>query len=333
VTTLNTHFQTTGHDGRLPYHAGCPVCRAERLCGTVPDGPVISRRTQAATVAAVVALVPAFGVAPAFAGDGETTVGTQDPGTPGTPVDPTDNPNWKPPEAPERVMQDGGPVVDTDAQTNDGEGDPIDTGGGPADPGAATPSQPGQNDSSVPAGLTPDNAQAPQPQPVPPTPAATPPAPAPIPPPAPAPAAPAPPQAAPPKRAAKPRPERDRVVRRHKAKRDRPPAPAVAPRAQQAPTPAPASGAPKPQPMAKTSVPTAAAVRSVATTPVPIPRGSSYTVRAGDSLWSVARRIAGRDASPAKVAEAVHRIWNTNADRIASGDPNMLPVGTMLQIP
>jgi len=341
VTALNTHLKAIDH-GQLSYHPRCPVCRAERLCGTVSDGPVISRRTQAAAVAAVVALVPALGAAPALAGDGETTVGTQDPGTPGTPVDPTDNPNWKPPAAPKRVMNDGGPVVDTESPTNDGEGDPIDTGGGPGDPGAGTPSQPGQNDSTVPAGLTPDNAQAPPPQPAPPTPAPPPPAPAPTPPPTPAPAAPAPtaapPQTTPPNPAGKPKPKPKpkpgRAAGRHTAKRDRQPVPAVAPRTRQAPTPAaPAAVGAEPQAVARVAVPAAAPVHSVATTAAPVKRGHSYTVRAGDSLWSIATRIAGPDATPAKVAATVHRIWNTNADRIASGNPNMLAVGTTLQIP
>jgi nucleoid-associated protein YgaU len=60
--------------------------------------------------------------------------------------------------------------------------------------------------------------------------------------------------------------------------------------------------------------------------------GEAYRVRAGDSLWSIAERLLGAGASPAKLAREVHRLWSLNGDRIATGDPDLLPVRTVLRL-
>ena len=51
---------------------------------------------------------------------------------------------------------------------------------------------------------------------------------------------------------------------------------------------------------------------------------------AGESLWTIATDLLGRDATAAQVAREVHRLWQLNRDRIATGDPDLLPVGTTL---
>jgi hypothetical protein len=63
--------------------------------------------------------------------------------------------------------------------------------------------------------------------------------------------------------------------------------------------------------------------------------GSSATVviRAGDSLWAIAQKIVGPRASNAAVEKELVSIWNLNAGRIGTGDPNLIFPGTRLQLP
>jgi LysM domain len=58
----------------------------------------------------------------------------------------------------------------------------------------------------------------------------------------------------------------------------------------------------------------------------------SHTVNPGDSLWSIAKALRGKDASNAEIAREVNRLWNLNADRIATGNPDLLLVGTRLKL-
>jgi nucleoid-associated protein YgaU len=55
-----------------------------------------------------------------------------------------------------------------------------------------------------------------------------------------------------------------------------------------------------------------------------------HVVQAGESLWSIARKLLGPDASPAQIARQVERLWELNKDRIGTGDPDVLKVGTRL---
>jgi nucleoid-associated protein YgaU len=55
-------------------------------------------------------------------------------------------------------------------------------------------------------------------------------------------------------------------------------------------------------------------------------------VRPGDSLWSIARRLLGPDASAGRIAREVNRLWELNRERIATGDPDLLMVGTKLRL-
>jgi nucleoid-associated protein YgaU len=58
-----------------------------------------------------------------------------------------------------------------------------------------------------------------------------------------------------------------------------------------------------------------------------------YTVQPGDNLWAVARRVLGPDASQARVAALVDRIWALNSARIGTGSPDLIRVGQVLSLP
>src|SRR3954453_2995424 len=55
MASLNAHLHQSEDHGRLAFHPDCPMCRAERLSGTLPVQGVVTRRTQAAVVATLLA--------------------------------------------------------------------------------------------------------------------------------------------------------------------------------------------------------------------------------------------------------------------------------------
>jgi hypothetical protein len=59
----------------------------------------------------------------------------------------------------------------------------------------------------------------------------------------------------------------------------------------------------------------------------------TVVIRAGDSLWAIAQRIVGPSASNAAVEKELVSIWNLNAGRIGTGDPNLIFPGTHLRLP
>jgi nucleoid-associated protein YgaU len=61
-------------------------------------------------------------------------------------------------------------------------------------------------------------------------------------------------------------------------------------------------------------------------------RSRFYVVQPGDSLWSIAKRLLGGDPSAGRIAREVNRLWTLNRSRIATGDPNLLMVGTRLEL-
>ncbi|MBS1861127.1 MAG: LysM peptidoglycan-binding domain-containing protein [Actinobacteria bacterium] len=58
----------------------------------------------------------------------------------------------------------------------------------------------------------------------------------------------------------------------------------------------------------------------------------SHTVRPGESLWSIATALLPPGAGNADIAREVRRLWRLNADRIGTGDPNLILVGTELRL-
>jgi nucleoid-associated protein YgaU len=57
-----------------------------------------------------------------------------------------------------------------------------------------------------------------------------------------------------------------------------------------------------------------------------------HVVVAGESLWSIANDVLGGRATVAQVAREVNRLWELNRARIGTGDRDLLPVGTRLEL-
>jgi Tfp pilus assembly protein FimV len=57
-----------------------------------------------------------------------------------------------------------------------------------------------------------------------------------------------------------------------------------------------------------------------------------HVVMAGESLWSIASDLLGPRATVAKVAREVNRLWDLNRARIGTGNRDLLPVGTRLEL-
>jgi LysM domain len=65
----------------------------------------------------------------------------------------------------------------------------------------------------------------------------------------------------------------------------------------------------------------------------PFPAGvHNHVVEPGESLWSIAKRLLEADASAVRIARAVSHLWELNKDRIGTGDPDLLLVGTKLRL-
>jgi hypothetical protein len=59
---------------------------------------------------------------------------------------------------------------------------------------------------------------------------------------------------------------------------------------------------------------------------------SIVVVKPGDSLWSIARRLIGPQASNEAVEQKLLSIWDANFRRIGTGDPNLIFPGTRLAV-
>lgn len=56
-------------------------------------------------------------------------------------------------------------------------------------------------------------------------------------------------------------------------------------------------------------------------------------MQSGDCLWLIAERALGPDADDEQVAAAVERIWQRNAQRIGTGNPDLIYPGQTLDLP
>jgi LysM domain-containing protein len=329
--SLTRHLLEPGDHGRLPFHPSCPVCRQERLLGTLSQEPVVSRRTQAVLASGVLAFSAG---APGFAGaavpdrQAEGIAAPEDPAV-GEIDDPAFDPGGE-----TSLPFETAPAPSETADEDDGAGapidaEPVDDPDGRLAPLGAEGGAPTVDDASpLPEDVPPateDGASDVTGTPIPP--ATVPPAVGEV-------TGPDPPSA-PPARGTERRESGNRAKRDRRSRQERPDA--QVPQQETAVTQAPA---PPPEAVdANPTVPathTASASQTVAV--AGSERGSSlrdarvYVVQQGDSLWSIAKRLLGADASPARIAWEVDRLWSLNRERIATGDPDLLHVGTELRL-
>jgi hypothetical protein len=112
--SLGRHLVEAGEHGGLPFHSDCPVCRVQRLHGTVPDPVVVPVRARAGIVAAVLALAP---LSTPLAGVASAATPPQTSATDPN-YDPDSDPDFAPdPNAPPVPEDDGD--VDPDGDLDD----------------------------------------------------------------------------------------------------------------------------------------------------------------------------------------------------------------------
>lgn len=338
MASLTVHLLQPGDHGGLAFHPECPVCRRDRLSGTPPQDAFVSRRTKALLAAGVVAVwsaSPTAGLATEpDQEEAEAMVPDQVAAT-GSPSDP--------------VFDPGGaddPVVEVPVTAAPAPTDPDDEAG-PVEQEPATDEvlpivDPGDRD-EVPDQPQEQEPEAADPTPTP-TPAATPPAPD-APPSVPdagasppevvssAPAADTPVVPPAPERHKSGLEPRRELARDGKQDRQTPSHPVGAPAV-------PAIPAPQPQPVAYASAPPATAAPEVEPAAAATVRHEGrarrvervHVVQRNESLWSIAKDLLGKDASAARIAREVNRLWELNSGRIGTGDPDLLLSGTRLVV-
>jgi LysM domain len=295
MSSLSVHLRQPEDHSGLPFHPSCPVCRRDRLAGSLDGDEIVSRRTQAAIAVGLLAFSGVGGPAVAVAAgpdediDGsaevvqspapeadmdETTSGWTDGGAaptddePSAPESEEASPEPTPREpAVEPVAEAPDEVEDPDALT-DPASEPIALAAPPVEDPAAT------TDAAAPGGIRVDTAE---------------------------------------------HAKRGRQVERTK--------PAAQPRVVvSAPTPVVA-------PAPTTAVPVRVVAGTNQDTVDQVKSGDRFhVVQRGESLWSIASDRLGEHGGTAQIAREVDRLWELNEDRIASGNPDLLYTGTRLRL-
>jgi nucleoid-associated protein YgaU len=310
MRALSAHLRDPEAHARFGFHPSCPICRSERLCGTLASDAVFPQRVRA-TLAASVLAVTSVGPAPALAG--EPDLEQDGPAAAQTAGDRTTSPDDEP----------GGEAAELpDQGSTTGSAPP-----GPHDDGAwVGQPPPGSDDDDAPPAqakangrtidkrdeaVTASGNEQPTAPAVPP--AVQPPAPTAMNQPLAPASSPLASEAAAPRAPAKTR-ARGNLRHTHRHQTAAAAAPVAVLAVASAPTPPASAAAPTP------------------TTDHAVPNDRSHTVHPGESLWSIASDVLGPGARPARIAREVHRLWELNKDRIATGDPDLLMIDTHLKL-
>lgn len=309
MNSLNEHLRAGAFHDRLPFHASCPICIDRRLHGQLDAATLVSVRTQAAVVAGLVAASAVLPPAAALAVEADHTTEGTAVVSGAAPTDPAASSDYDPGGG-ETSLPDQPPAAPSPAP----EPDPVADDAGPVD----AVSQGEAPDPVVDSGTPPSTPQAEpvaaaseQPAPAETTPAAPSPAPAPA-------VSSAAEQTSPETSSA---PEKKKRATKHRTRvADSSPAAVVA----AAPTPVASASA------AAVSAPVTTGVPSRAT-PVSI-SGDVHVVQPGESLWTIADAVLGGEASTAAIAREVNRLWELNKAQIGTGNPDLVAVGTRLEL-
>ncbi len=317
MASLTTHLRQAGSHGHLPFRADCPGCCEERLSGTIDDRPLVPRRAQASLAAALLAF---SGMAPIPAAAAASPHRAQAADVPaGEEADPNFDPGGN-----DQLDDPVTPPVGSDPGAGGGDDD---TAGEPID---TEPAQDPYLDQLTEEPVEADGGLGPD------TPAGGPP-PAPASPPPIAPPAPVPPRERPvPEPAPNPTPNQfredskradDRPGRRDRSGKRRS-------TTQVAPPPDPTTA---PLPVSAPPAGESSAANASQAQPRPVRQrdaadSSVHVVQPGESLWSIASDQLEPRASVAAIAREVNRLWKLNTQRIATNDPDLLMVGTVLRL-
>lgn len=296
MSSLSAHLRLPEDHSGLPFHPSCPVCRRDRLAGSLEGDEIVSRRTRAVLAAGLLVFSGVGAPAAAVAAGPDQDV-----------------------EGSIEVVASPDPVTELDEATTgwtDGGAAPVDDEPEAVVPEAEdgsiepTPREPAEEPTIEAAAKEPVAEGEPASEPI---------------------ALAAPPVEVP-SATTEPAPsEGIRVDTAERAKRERPVTrtkPAVAPGVIAAPAPV---VAPTTTATNVATVRVSAGTNENAV--VHATRGDRFhVVQRGESLWSIATDRLGEQAGVAQIAREVDRLWQLNEQRINSGNPDLLYAGTRLQL-
>ena len=307
--SLSAHLRETGDHSRLPFHPECPTCRRDRLAGTLASDELVSRRTQAAIAAGLFAFSAAGAPAAFGSPPDEIIEGTEEIVSGGDLHFELDGDGDQLPDVSSSPPGVPAPVAD-DEESEQVEQAPVSNVG----------------DSSV------DDADDATTKPAPvvakPSPSAAASAPTPVTDPI---------QVKTPAPDLGPQPEAGETRWTVRQQNRELAAPAQgssssATRNDVAVAPAAVRVAPVQTAAEPESAPVTVRVVAPTSTRQAAKGKRFHTVQQGESLWSIAADVLGEDATSARIAREVQRLWELNEERIGTGQPDLLFPGTRLRL-